>query len=100
MNLFAAFDTRIGKVYGLTASRKRQSEFITFLEQLDAEIPFSVTTIHVVLDNVQMHKGKQVQAWLSKHPRFVFPHPPVHCSWMNQVEQLNHPHCEAASSVA
>jgi hypothetical protein len=28
-----------------------------------------------------MHKGKQVQAWLAKHPRFVFHHPPVHCSW-------------------
>jgi DDE superfamily endonuclease len=34
-----------------------------------------------------MHKGKQVQAWLAKHQRFVFHHPPVHCSWMNQVEQ-------------
>jgi hypothetical protein len=28
-----------------------------------------------------------VQAWLAQHPRFVFHHPPVHCSWMNQVEQ-------------
>jgi transposase len=28
-----------------------------------------------------------VQAWLAKHPRFVFHHPPVHCSWLNQVEQ-------------
>ncbi len=35
LNLFAAFDTRTGKVYGMTASRKRQSEFIAFLEQLD-----------------------------------------------------------------
>jgi hypothetical protein len=26
------------------------------------------------------------QAWLAQHPRFVFHHPPVHCSWMNQVE--------------
>ena len=87
LNLFAAFDTRTGKVYGLTASRKRQSEFIEFLEQLDREIPTSVKTIHVVLDNLRMHKGKQVQAWLAKHPRFEFHHPPVHCSWMNQVEQ-------------
>jgi transposase len=87
LNLFAAFDTRTGKVYGLTAPRKRQAEFIAFLEQLDGEIPASVTTIHVVLDNLVMHKGKQVQAWLAKHPRFVFHHPPVHCSWMNQVEQ-------------
>jgi transposase len=54
---------------------------------LDREIPASVKTIHIVLDNLRMHKGKQVQAWLAKHPRFVFHHPPVHCSWMNQVEQ-------------
>jgi transposase len=87
LNLFAAFDTRTGKVHGMTGSRKRQSEFITFLEQLDREFPASVKTIHLVLDNVRMHKGKQVQAWLAKHPRFVFHHPPVHCSWMNQVEQ-------------
>ena len=87
LNLFAAFDTRTGKVYGMTAGRKRQAEFIAFLEQLNREIPASVKTIHLVLDNVRMHKGKQVQAWLAKHPRFVFHHPPVHCSWMNQVEQ-------------
>jgi transposase len=87
LNLFAAFDTRTGKVYGHTAERKRQKEFIEFLEQLDREIPAAITVIHVVLDNVRMHKGKQVQAWLTKHPRFMFHHPPVHCSWMNQVEQ-------------
>jgi transposase len=87
LNLFAAFNTRTGTVSGMTAARKRQAEFIAFLEQLDREIPTTVTTIHVVLDNVRMHKGKQVQAWLAKHPRFVFHHPPVHCSWMNQVEQ-------------
>jgi transposase len=87
LNLIAAFDTRTGKVYGYTAERKRQKEFIEFLEQLDREIPAAVTTLHIVLDNVRMHKGKQVQAWLAKHPRFVFHHPPVHCSWMNQVEQ-------------
>lgn len=87
LNLFAAFNTRTGKVCGLTASRKRQSEFIKFLEELDREIPASVNTIHIVLDNLRMHKGKQVQAWLAKHTRFEFHHPPVHCSWMNQVEQ-------------
>jgi transposase len=87
LNLFAAFDTRSGKVWGMTAGRKRQEEFIAFLEMLDREIPSGITAIHVVLDNLRMHKGKKVQAWLAKHPRFVFHHPPVHCSWMNQVEQ-------------
>jgi transposase len=87
LNLFAAFDTRSGKVYARTADRKRQVEFIAFLEQIDREVPATITTIHVVLDNLIMHKGKQVRAWLAEHPRFVFHHPPVHCSWMNQVEQ-------------
>jgi len=87
LNLFAAFDTRTGKVYARTAERKRQVEFIAFLEQLDGEVPADKTTIHIVLDNLRMHKGRKVQAWLAEHPRFVFHHPPVHCSWMNQVEQ-------------
>ena len=87
INLFAAFDTRSGQVHARTAQRKRQIEFIAFLEQLDRDIPASVTTIHLVMDNLKVHSGKQVQAWLAKHPRFVFHFTPVHGSWMNQVEQ-------------
>ena len=87
LNLFAAFDTRTGKVYATTAHGKRQVEFIELVELLDREIAPHITQIHLVLDNLRMHKGKQVQAWLANHPRFVFHFPPVHCSWMNQVEQ-------------
>jgi transposase len=87
LNLFAAFDTRTGKVYARTAGRKRQAEFIAFLEHLDREIPRSIRRIHLVLDNYSTHTGKLVREWLLKHPRFRFFHPPVHCSWMNQVEQ-------------
>jgi transposase len=87
LNLFAAFDTRSGHVYAATAPRRRQVEFIAFLEQLDQELPTSITTIHLVLDNVRMHTGTLVRAWLALHPRFCCHFPPVHCSWMNQVEQ-------------
>ena len=87
LNLFAAFDTRTGRVYAHTAERKRQTGFIEFLEQLDREIPATITNVHLVMDHLRMHTGKQVQAWLPKHPRFQFHHPPVHCSWRNQVEQ-------------
>jgi transposase len=87
LNLLAAFDTRSGQVVGVTAERKRQIEFIQLLERLDAQIPESVTAVYLVLDNVPMHAGKKVQAWLASHSRFVLVHPPVHCSWMNQVEQ-------------
>jgi transposase len=87
LNLFAAFDTRTGRVYGQCYERKRQREFIAFLEHLDAAIPGKIKTIHMVCDNARSHHGKQVRQWLQAHPRFVVHFTPVHCSWMNQVEQ-------------
>jgi len=87
LNLLAALDTRSGQVWGQIAPRKRQIEFLALLNQIDAALPASVTCVYLVLDNVRMHTGKQVVAWLEQHPRFVWVHPPVHCSWMNQIEQ-------------
>jgi hypothetical protein len=87
LNLLAAFDTRSGKVIGICRRRKRQVEVIELLEEIDRQIPASVTIIHIVCDNVRTHSGKQVRAWLQRHPRFRLHFTPVHCSWMNQVEQ-------------
>ena len=87
LNLFAAFDTRSGKVYGHCYDRKRQREFIAFLEAVDVEVDEHLHTIHLVCDNVSTHHGKEVRKWLAHHPRFIVHFTPVHCSWMNQVEQ-------------
>ena len=87
LNLFAAFDTRSGDVVGWSAERKRAQECVTFLDLLDARLAPEITVVHVVLDNLRVHKSKLVNAWLGQHQRFVFHFPPVHCSWMNQVEQ-------------
>lgn len=87
LQLFAAFDTRTGQVTGILRRRKRQAEFIELLEKIDRETPATITLIHLVCDNLSVHKGKLVQAWLLKHPRFQMHFTPVHCSWMNQVEQ-------------
>ena len=86
-NLFAAFDIQTGQVIAQLHRRKRQKETIALLEAIDQDTPRSVETIHVVCDNVSIHKGKLAQQWLARHPRFKMHHTPVHCSWMNQVEQ-------------
>jgi len=86
-HLFAAFDTRSGQVYGVTTRRKRQVEYLTLLEHLDQAVPSTITAIHLLADNVSVHHGKLVQRWLADHPRFVAHFTPVHCSWMNPVEQ-------------
>jgi hypothetical protein len=87
LNLFAAFDTRSGKVLGICRRRKRQAEFIELLERVDGETPAAIRTIHLVCDNVSVHRGKLVRAWLQRHRRFRMHFTPVHCSWMNQIEQ-------------
>ena len=87
LNLFAAFDTRSGVVYGRCYRRKRQIELIAFLDYLESVIPSNITEVHIICDNLRVHKGKMVIQWLKKHPRFLFHFTPVHCSWMNQVEQ-------------
>ena len=87
LNLLTAFDTRTGEVIGICRRRKRQLEFIELLKAIDQATSLTTTLIYIVLDNVIMHKGKRVRAWLAQHPRFQFRFTPVHCSWMNQVEQ-------------
>jgi transposase len=87
LQLFAAFDTRSGEVTGILRKRKRQVEFIELLETIDRTTSSEVTLIHLLCDNLSVHHGKQVRAWLAKHSRFRMHFTPVHCSWMNQVEQ-------------
>jgi transposase len=87
LNLFAAFDPRSGQVYGQCDDRQRQQECIAVLEHLDRVIDAHITRSHLVCDNVSTHHGQEVRKWLANHPRFVFHFTPVHCSWVNQVEQ-------------
>ena len=83
----AGLDTRTGQVDATTAERTRQVACLACVEQVDREMAADITLRHVVRDHVRMHKGKQVQAWLAKHPRCMCHFPPVHGSWRNQVEQ-------------
>ena len=87
LQLFGALDIRSGNVIGVCRPRKRQEDFIALLAEIERQTPPSITLIHIVCDNLRMHSGKKVLAWLVSHPRFRFHFTPVHCSWMNQIEQ-------------
>ncbi|MFN8506193.1 MAG: transposase [Dehalococcoidia bacterium] len=65
--------------------RARASEFVGFLEYLDAS-PDPSLTIHLVLDNLRVHKGKLATAWFRASPlRAALPAGAL--LWLNQVEQ-------------
>jgi hypothetical protein len=87
LNLLAGFDIQTGQVIGLARRRKRQDEFIELLEEIEHDTSPDVQIIYLICDNLKMHSGKKVQAWFVHHPRFKMHFTPIHCSWMNQVEQ-------------
>ena len=54
-SLFAALDTKTGKVIGQTQHRHRSEEFRKFLDTIEANVPAELD-IHMILDNYGTHK--------------------------------------------
>ena len=85
LSLYAALDTRTGRVQGQTAARHTSEEFVRFLEQVVAQCP-ATQDIHIILDNLSAHKTKLVKAFLGEHPNVQLHFTPTYSSWLNQVE--------------
>lgn len=84
VSLFAALEVHSGKVLGRCAPRHTSEEFVDFLDQ--AVAGHRRKTIHVILDNLSVHKSPIVRAWLEQHPNVHFHFMPTYSSWLNQVE--------------
>jgi transposase len=87
--LLAALLVHTGEVMGEVYDRHSRVEFIDFLDRLEAEIPVGNPVgkqVHAILDNLQVHKTAEVEAWLAEHPRWIFHFTPTHASWLNQIE--------------
>ena len=65
--------------------RHRQQEFITFLDNIDGQLPAG-RQVHVILDNYGTHKTEAVRSWLSAHTNWTFHFTPTSSSWLNAVE--------------
>jgi transposase len=85
LSLFAALNTRTGKVLGAPVDQHNSAAFVAFLESLLASVR-SQKEVHVILDNLSVHKSRHVQRFLAEHPRLHFHFTPTYSSWLNQVE--------------
>jgi transposase len=83
MHLFAAFNTRTGRVDGEVFADKTHVEFIELLERLAWRYRGRT---HCIVDNAGYHKTPAVKAWLAAHPLFELHYTPTHASWLNQIE--------------
>lgn len=86
-SLFAALDTRTGKVISQLQRRHRSLEFRKFLDTIEANVPAQLD-VHLVMDNYATHKTAAIQRWMVRHPRFHVHFTPTSASWLNQVERF------------
>ena len=86
-DLFAALDTKTGRVIGKCYAQHRAREFKLFLREIDSSVPQG-QDVHVVLDNLSTHKTPEIKRWLTRHPRFQLHFTPTHASWLNLVERF------------
>jgi putative transposase len=85
--LFAALDVKTGKVIASCKRRHRHQEFLSFLKQVEAQVPTELQ-IHLVLDNYATHKTPAIKCWLEKRPHWHLHFTPTSASWLNQVERF------------
>lgn len=85
-SLFAAFDTKTGRIVGQIHRRHRSEEFRKFLDAIDQTVPRHLD-VHLVLDNYGTHKTAMIHRWLVKRPRFHLHFTPTGSSWINMVER-------------
>jgi transposase len=97
ITLFAALNYLDGKVASYIAPQHTHVQWLTFLKQLDKEMPPDVT-LHLIIDNYGTHKTPEVRSWLKwrndRHraihgmDRIVTHFTPTSSSWMNLVERF------------
>ena len=85
LSLYAALDTKTGRVHGKTTARHTSADFVDFLGEIIAHCR-PKQEIHIIVDNLSAHKTQAVEEFLAQHPKVRFHFTPTYSSWLNQVE--------------
>src|ERR1700685_516207 len=85
LSLYAALDTKTGRVHGKTAARHTSADFVDFLGEVVSQCR-SEQEIHIILDNLSAHKTQAVRDFLEAHPRVRLHFTTTYSSWLHQVE--------------
>jgi putative transposase len=82
--LLAALAVHSGDVSGRCVERNDHETFLRFLKALYRANPRR--ELHIVLDNLSVHKHHEVLAWAARRRRLTLHFTPTYASWLNQVE--------------
>src|ERR1035437_1242236 len=82
--LLAALEIATCKVVAHVRDRRTTVDFLSLMDDVVKSYPLG--ELHVVLDNLNIHKNEAAKQWLLRHPRVHFHYTPTHASWMNMIE--------------
>ena len=82
--LLAALSIATGTVEARCLDRATHQEFLAFLKHLYRRHPGR--ELHIILDNLSVHKHATVLAWAARRRRLQLHFTPTYASWLNQIE--------------
>lgn len=82
--LIAALEIATGKVLAHIRNRRTSVNFLRFMNDVVRSYPDR--ELHVIVDNLNIHKNQALRRWLARHPRVRFHYTPTHASWVNLIE--------------
>ena len=82
--LLAALEIATGNVVAHVRDCRTTVDFLSFMEEVVSSYP--LRELHVILDNLNIHKNEAAKQWLLRHPRVHFHYTAKHASWMNMIE--------------
>ncbi len=83
-HLLSALDVGRDRLYGHIKPRKRRVEFLGFVRYLRSLYP-PHARIHLILDNLSVHKGDEVRQWAEAN-NLDLAYTPHYSSWLNRIE--------------
>ena len=84
VSLIAALSVHTGEVTAKTIKSNNAENFLKFLKRLDRK--YRNKKIHIIADNLSIHKHKDVKQWLEGKRKVKLHFTPTYSSWLNQVE--------------
>lgn len=82
--LLAALAVHVGTIEGRCVESSNHEEFLKFLKMLYRKFPGK--HLHVIVDNLAVHKHHKVMDWLAGKRRMTLHFTPTYSSWLNQIE--------------
>lgn len=82
--LLAALSVHKGDITARTVDKNNAQNFLSFLKELYRKYPRK--HLHVIVDNLTVHKHKIVVDWVESKKRITLHYTPTYSSWLNQIE--------------